>query len=135
VHYTPCPLNSLFGTARGLDGNISLQFQGQASLFSERSAPGRDILIYARDQRTMRSILTTAPLENCDRKIYWKPSFMFGDVAPDTDHQLLAGEGQWISIWMARSIISYLASVIFRCLSANAWRRFERWSGKWLGLL
>ena len=21
---------------------------------------------------------------------------MFGDAAPDTDHQLLAGEGQWI---------------------------------------
>jgi len=89
-------LNSLFGTARGLDGNVSMQFQGQASLFSERNAPGRDALIYARDQRTMRSILTTAPLEDCDRKIYRKPGFMFGDAAPDTDHQLLAGEGQWI---------------------------------------
>ena len=44
----------------------------------------------------MRSILTTAPLEDCDQKIYRKPSLMFGDAALDTDHQLLAGEGQWI---------------------------------------
>jgi len=44
----------------------------------------------------MRIILATAPLEDRDRKIYGKPDFMFGDVAPDTDHQLLAGEGQWI---------------------------------------
>jgi len=44
----------------------------------------------------MRSILTTAPLEDCDRKIYRNPDFMFGDAAPDTDHHLLAREGQWI---------------------------------------
>ena len=57
VHYSPGPLNSLFGSARGLDGNINLQFQGQASLFSERSTPGRNVLIHTGDQRTMRSIL------------------------------------------------------------------------------
>ena len=96
MHYTPGPLNSLFDTARGLDGNVSLQFQGQASLFSERSSPARDTLIYGGDQRTMRSILTTAPLEDSDRRIYQKPDFMFGDAAPDHDRQLLAGEGQWI---------------------------------------
>ena len=96
MHYTHGPLNSLFGSARGLDGNISLQFQGQASLFSERSTLGRDALIHTGDQCTMRSILTTAPLEDYDRKIYQKPSFMVEDAAPDTDHQLLAGEGQWI---------------------------------------
>ena len=44
----------------------------------------------------MWSILTTTPLEDCDRKIYLKPGFMFGDATPDTDHQLLAREGQWI---------------------------------------
>jgi len=44
----------------------------------------------------MKSILTTAPLEDCDRRIYRKPGFMFGDAASDADHQLLAGEGQWI---------------------------------------
>ena len=44
----------------------------------------------------MRSILTIAPLEESDQKIYRKAGFMFGDPAPDTDHQLLAGEGQWI---------------------------------------
>ena len=90
---TPGPLNSLFGSARGLDGNINLQFQGQGSLFSEQSALGRNALIHARDQCTMRRILTTAPLEDCDQKIYRKPGFMFGDAAPDTDHQLLAGKG------------------------------------------
>ena len=42
------------------------------------------------------SILTIAPLDDCDRKVYRKPGFMFGDAAPDTDHQLLAGEEQWI---------------------------------------
>ena len=96
VHYTPGPLNSLFGSARGLDENISLQFQGQASLFCERSTLDCDALIHTGDQRTMRSILTTAPLEDRDRKIYRKPDFIFRDTAPDTDHQLLAGEGQWI---------------------------------------
>ena len=96
MHYTPGPLNSLFGTAKGLDGNVSMQFQGQASLFSERSAPARDALIHVGDQRTMRNVLTTAPLEDSDRRIYRKLSFMFGDAAPDNDHRLLAGEGQWI---------------------------------------
>ena len=93
MHYTPGPLNSFFGMARGLDDNVSLQFQGQASLFSERSAPGRDALIHTGDQRTTRSILTTAPLEYSDRRIYRKSGFMFGDAAPDNDRQLLAGEG------------------------------------------
>jgi len=68
VHYTPGPLNSLFGTARRLDGNVSLQFQGQASLFSEQSAHARDALIYGGDQRTMRNILTIAPLEDSDEE-------------------------------------------------------------------
>ena len=82
------------GTARGLDGHVSLQFQGQTSLFSERNSPARDVLIHGGDQRTMRSILTTAPLEDSDRRIYQKPGFIFGDATPDNDHQLLAGEGQ-----------------------------------------
>jgi len=94
VHYTPGPLNSLFGTARGLDGNVGLQFQGQASLFIERSAPGRDTLIYVGDQRTMRSILTTALVEDSYQKIYQKPGFMFGDAAPDTDHRRRAVDFQ-----------------------------------------
>ena len=84
MHYTLGYLNSLFGMARGLDGNVSLQFQGQASLFSERSAPDRDALIHAGDQRTMRSILTTAPLEDSDQKIYRKPGFLFGDERQTT---------------------------------------------------
>ena len=94
--YTPGPSNSLFGMTRGVDGNISLQFQGQASLFSEQSSVVRDTLIHGGDQHTTRSILTTAPLEDVDRRTYRKPDFMFGDAAPDPDHQLQAGEGQWI---------------------------------------
>ena len=96
MHYTPGPLNSLFGMARGLDGIVSLQFQGQASLFSERSSLVRDTLIYGGDPHTTRSILTTAPLEDFDHRTYRKPDFLFGDAAPDPDHQLHAGEGQWI---------------------------------------
>ena len=80
----------------GSDGNMSLQFQGQASLFSERSSIVRDTLIHSGDQYTTRSILTTAPLEDIDRQVYRRPDFMFGDAAPDPDHQLHAGEGQWI---------------------------------------
>ena len=94
MHYTPGPLNSLFGTARGLDGNVSLQFQRQASLFRERSAPARDALIHAGDQCTRRSILNTAPLEDSDRRMYQKLGFMFRDAATDNDHQLLARERQ-----------------------------------------
>ena len=81
---------------RGVDGGVSLQFQGQASLFSERSSLVRDTLIHSGDQYTTRSILTTAPLEDVDRRIYKKPDFMLGDAAPDPNHQLQAGEGQWI---------------------------------------
>jgi len=94
VHYTLGPLNSLFRSARGLDGNVSLQFQGQSSLFSERITPDHDVLIHTGDQRMMKSILATTPLEDSDRKIYRKLNFMFGDAAPVMDQQLLAGEGQ-----------------------------------------
>ena len=100
--------------------NVSLQFQGQASLFSERSAPGRDALIHTGDRRTMRSILTTALLEDCDRNIYRKPSFMFGDTAPDTDHQLLAGEGQWIFNLDGEKYYLPSSKRHFRSLSSNA---------------
>jgi len=44
----------------------------------------------------MRSLLTIAPLEDHDRKIYQKPDFMFEDVVPNIDQQLLVREGQWI---------------------------------------
>ena len=37
-----------------------------------------------------------APLEDIDRRTYRKPDFMFGDAAPDPDHQLQEREGQWI---------------------------------------
>ena len=94
--YTPGPLNSLFGMTSRADGSISLQFYGQASLFSERSSVVRDTLIHGGDPLTMRSILTTAPLEDIDRRTYKKPNFMFGDAASDPDRQLQAGEGQWI---------------------------------------
>ena len=44
----------------------------------------------------LRSKLTTAALEDNNRVIYWKPTFMFGDAALDTDQQLLVGVSQWI---------------------------------------
>jgi len=34
--------------------------------------------------------------EGQSRAILRKPDFLFGDLAPDMDQQLLAGEGQWI---------------------------------------
>ena len=90
------PSNSLFQTVRGIDGNVRFQFQGQTSLFSERSSSERDVLILKADERVTQSLLTTAPLENHNRVVYRKPDYMFGDVIPDTGQQLLAGEGQWI---------------------------------------
>ena len=96
MHYTPGLLNSLFGLTSGADGNLSLQFHGQASLFGERSSLVRDTLIQGGHPQTTQSILTTAPLEDVDRRTYRKPDFMFGDAAPDPDRQLQAGEGQWI---------------------------------------
>ena len=118
VHYNPGPLNNLFGMTRGSDDNISLQFQGQASLFSERSSV--DTLIHGGDQYTTRSILTTAPFEDIDRRTYRKPDFMFGDAAPDPDHQLLQGKGGGFSSWMVRSSTFRPTSVIFLCLPSNA---------------
>jgi len=69
-------------------------YNSRGRLFSERNIPNRDALIYTGDQHTMRSILTTAPLEDRDWKIYQKPGFMFGDAAPDTEQHLLAEDGQ-----------------------------------------
>ena len=77
-----------------MDGNLRFQFQGQASLFSDRSSPKRDTLLFTADKRVTWSILTTAPIEDHNRVVYQKPNFMFGDAAPDTDQQLLDGEGQ-----------------------------------------
>jgi len=96
VHYVPGPLNSLFGTVRGMDGNVCFQFQGQASLFSDRSSLERDALILTADEGDTWSILTTAPLEDHNRVVYRKLIFVFTNAALDTDQQLLAGEGQWI---------------------------------------
>ena len=96
MHYTSGLPNSLFGLSSRAGGSLSLQFHGEASLFSERSSLVRDTLIQGGHLQTTRSILTTAPLEDIDRQTYRKPDFMFGDAAPDPDCQLQAGEGQWI---------------------------------------
>jgi len=89
-------------------------------LFSEWSTLGRDALIHIGDQRTMRSILTIAPLEDCNQKIYQKPGFMFGDAAPDTDHHCWLEKGSGSLIWMARSTTSCPTSVISHYPSSNA---------------
>ena len=55
-----------------------------------------DALILKADKHITRSILTTAPLEDHNQTVHQKSEFLFGDTTPDTDQQLIAGEGQWI---------------------------------------
>ena len=64
--------------------------------FPSRSTPERDALILVRDQRTFRSIMSTVVLEGSNRAVFWKPTFVFEDAAPNTYQQLLAGEDQLI---------------------------------------
>ena len=95
VHYSMRPLNSLFGSVRGMDWSVHFQFQGQFSLFSDESSAERDALIFVEDQRTLRSILITAALED-NMVVFRKPVFIFGDAAPNANQQLLTREDQWI---------------------------------------
>ena len=50
VHYTPDLSNTLFGSVRGMDGNIHFQFERQASLFSEETTPKCNALILGGDE-------------------------------------------------------------------------------------
>ena len=77
-------------------GTCASSSKARSRLFSERSTPERDTLILTADERITRSILTTAPLEDYNCVVYRKPNFVFGDAAPNTDQQLIVGEGQWI---------------------------------------
>jgi len=95
VHYAPGPSNTLFGFVKGIDGNIHFQFEGQASLFSEGSTPECNTPISGGDEQILRMIISTTLFKE-NRAILKKPDFLFGDMVPDTDQQLLAGEGQWI---------------------------------------
>ena len=70
VHYVPGPLNSLFGTVRRMDKKVRFQFQGQASLFSDRISLEKDALILTAGECVTRSILTTAPLKDHNRVVY-----------------------------------------------------------------
>jgi len=79
-----------------MDESTHFQFQGQASLCSDRSSPEREALLLAADDCITRSILTTAPIKDHNQIVYRKLDIMFGDAAPDTDQQFLAGEGQWM---------------------------------------
>ena len=96
VHYAPGPSNTLFGSMRGMDRSIHFQFEGQASLFSEDSTPERNALILGGGERTLRIIMSTVVFEWENCTILGKPDFLFEDVAPDTDQQLLVREGQWV---------------------------------------
>ena len=49
------------------------------------SSPERDALLLTTDELVIRSILTTALIEDHDRVVYRKSDFMLGDAAPDTD--------------------------------------------------
>ena len=59
----------------------------------EGSKPERNTLIMGRDERALSIIITTASLEREHRTIYKKLNFIFRDAAPDTDQELLMGEG------------------------------------------
>jgi len=59
----------------------------------DSSSSERDVLILTADEHVNLNILTSAPLEDHNRVIYQKSNFVIGDVAPDTDQQLLAREG------------------------------------------
>ena len=84
VRYAPSPTNSLQISKRN-GWELHFQFQGEASLFSDRSSPERDALLLVADERVTRSILTTAPLEDHSRVAHRKPDFMFEDATNDTD--------------------------------------------------
>ena len=47
-----------------MDRKVRFQFQGEASLFSDKSSSVRDALILTADEHITRSILTTAPLDD-----------------------------------------------------------------------
>jgi len=64
---------------------MHFQFQGQASLFSDKSSPERDALLPTADERVTRNILIIAPIEDHNRIVYKKLNFMLGDTTPDTD--------------------------------------------------
>jgi len=63
MHYAPNPSNTLFGSMRGMDGNIHFQLQGQTSLFSEKNTPECGAHILGGDERTLKIIMSTAVLE------------------------------------------------------------------------
>ena len=84
VHYTPGPSNSLFGSVRGMDGNVHVQFQGQASFFSYGITPERNTLILGEDESTLRIIISTAILEGENRTVYHKSELIFRDATSNT---------------------------------------------------
>ena len=74
--------NALFGSS-GIDEDAPFQFQGHASLFSEPSTPERMALLHPEGRISLRSIISSTPLEGPDRTFNDKPGFIFGDAAPD----------------------------------------------------
>ena len=63
------------------------------SFFSEESTPEQNALILGGDQQTLHCIISIAVFEGENWAIPRKSDFLFGDVVPDTDQQLLASEG------------------------------------------
>jgi len=66
-------------------------------LFKE-GMPEWSALTLGGDEGTLQCIISKAMFEGENKTIFRKSDFIFGDVAPDTDQQLLAGEGQWVYI-------------------------------------
>ena len=72
-----------------MDGHVHFQFEGQASLFSEASAPEWDALIQEGHPCFLRSVFSMIVFEGSSWTQLRKPAFMFGDATPDTENQLL----------------------------------------------
>ena len=64
-------------------------------MFSEKSTPARDDLLDKCDERTLRSLIITAPFEALRRNRLRKPEFLFGDTTIKTGKQLHAGKEEW----------------------------------------
>ena len=64
----------------------------------------RSLKVLEGDRHILRTVISTAIFEDSNPAVLYKPSFMFGDVTPDLNQQLLAGlnkqllagEDQWI---------------------------------------
>jgi len=131
VHYPSGPINSLFGSSRGMDGHVHFQFVGHTSLFSEAST--RDAQIQEGHTRFLRSVFSTAIFEGSNRPPLRKPIFMFGDAALDTGTSCWPRHSSGSSKLRKISIISPRWIDIILYPSSSQWQWRGGWIGVWAG--